>query len=129
MRFRRPSGAGFVSLSPNIPAGGAHPTIPAGGAPLQQAAAAKAQFRPLADDQMVVHDDGQGHQGRDDGLGHRDVRLTGRWIAGGVIVHQYDGRGAQFQRPAGDLTWVDGDVIDGAPGLRLIRSMLRRKTR
>ena len=38
-----------------------------------------------------------------------------------VIMDQNQGAGRQFQRAAHDLARIDGDVIDGAAGLFLIR--------
>jgi hypothetical protein len=42
----------------------------------------------FADDDVVVHGNAERPGDIDDGLGHLDVRLRGRRIAGGVIVQQ-----------------------------------------
>jgi hypothetical protein len=42
----------------------------------------------LADDDVVVHGDAERPGHVDDGLRHLDVGARGRWIAGGMIVHE-----------------------------------------
>ncbi len=42
----------------------------------------------LADDDVVVHGNAERGGDLDDRLGHVDIGLRGRRIAGGVIVHQ-----------------------------------------
>ena len=46
----------------------------------------------LADDDVVVHGDAERGGDVDDGLGHLDIGLRGRRIAGGMVVHQATGR-------------------------------------
>ncbi len=41
-----------------------------------------------ADDDVVVHRNAKRRGDIDDGLGHLDIRLRRRRIAGGVVVHQ-----------------------------------------
>ena len=43
----------------------------------------------LADDDVVVHRDAERLGDGDDCFCHRDIGLRRRWIAGGVVVHQY----------------------------------------
>ena len=38
-----------------------------------------------------------------------------------MVVDQDQGRGVEFKRPADDFAWIDGDVIDRATGLFLVR--------
>jgi len=42
----------------------------------------------LADDDVIVHGDAERTGDVDDRLGHLDIGLRGRRIAGGMIVHQ-----------------------------------------
>ncbi len=43
----------------------------------------------LADDEVIVHGNTERARDVDDRLCHLDIRLRGRRIAGGVIVHQH----------------------------------------
>ena len=52
--------------------------------------------------------------------GHRDVGIGRGGVARGVVVHQDQRAGVQFQRALHDLTRVDRDMVDGALGLFLI---------
>ena len=45
----------------------------------------------LADDDVVVHGNTERGGDVDNGLGHLDIPLRGRRIAGGVVVHQDNG--------------------------------------
>ena len=73
-----------------------------------------------ADDDVVVHRDAEWFCGVDDVLGDRDVRLRRGRVAGRVVVHQDQRRGAQFQGALDDLTGVDRGVIDRAALLLLV---------
>ena len=58
---------------------------------LQQAEIAETGVAPTSDDQMFVHRDAEGLRGIDDVARHRDVRLRGRRVARGVVVHEDQG--------------------------------------
>ena len=68
----------------------------------------------LADDNVIMHGNAERRRDCDDLLGHRDVGLRRRWVAGRVVVYQ-DHRGRrQLQRPFDQFARLDRGVIDGA---------------
>ena len=74
----------------------------------------------LADNQMIMHRDIERFADLHDLVGQTDVvggrlRIT-RW----VVVHENQGAGAELERPAQDLPWIDGRMIDGAGAQHLI---------
>ena len=52
---------------------------------------------------------------------HLDIGAAGRGIARGVVVHQDQCRGAQFQGPLNHFAGIDGGVVNGAALLHLVR--------
>ena len=86
----------------------------------QQALLAEAQPLAVADDDVVVDHDGQHGQRALHLTRHVDVGAGGRRVAAGVVVHQDDGGRVQLQRALRNLPRVDGGVVDGAAGLRLV---------
>jgi len=56
---------------------------------LNQPKPLQARVPVLADNDVVAHRDAERPRDIDDGLGHLDIRLRGRRIAGGVVVHQH----------------------------------------
>ena len=74
-----------------------------------------------ADDDVVVHGDAERACRLDDVAGDGDVGLGRGRVARGMVVHQDQGRGLQFEGALDDLAGVDRGVIDGAPLLPLMR--------
>ena len=60
----------------------------------------------LADDDVVVHGDAELGGGLLDLAGHLDVGLGGRGIAGRVVVHQDERRGAELKRALDDFARI-----------------------
>ena len=52
----------------------------------------------LADDDVVVDGNAEGASDFDNRLRHLDVRARGRGIAGGMVVHEDDRGGGEFER-------------------------------
>ena len=80
----------------------------------------EAQFTGFADRQMIVKRDAQRGTCRLDLMRHVNVGLAGGWITGGVVVHENEGAGVQFEGALHHFTRVDRKVIDGALGLRFV---------
>ena len=78
----------------------------------------------LADDDVIVNGDAERRSDIDDRARHLDIRLRGRRIAGGVIVHQQDRGGRQFQRPFYHFARIHRGVVDGAHLLHLVGDQL-----
>ena len=78
----------------------------------------------LADDDVVVHGNPERAGDVDDRLGHLDVGLRGRRIAGGVVVHQDDRGRGQLERALDDLARLDRRVVDRTGLLQLIGNEL-----
>jgi len=74
----------------------------------------------LADDDVIVHGNAERARHRDDLLRHLDVRAGRRRVAGGMVVHEDDGGGRQFQRPLDHFARIDRRVIDGADLLQFV---------
>lgn len=55
---------------------------------LNQPQSPQARVAILADDDVIVHGDAERLRYRDDAVRHVDVGARGRWIAGGMVVHQ-----------------------------------------
>ena len=72
---------------------------------------------------MVVQRQPQGRAGILNAVGHVDIRLRRRGVAGGMVVHQNQGRGVQLQRPFRHFSRVDRDMINGALRLLFIRNL------
>jgi len=73
-----------------------------------------------ADNHMVVHCYPKRLAGADDVLGHRDVGLGWGRVARRMVVHQDQGRGAQFERTFDHLAGIDRGVVDGTALLLLV---------
>src|SRR5215475_9855280 len=75
---------------------------------------------PAADDQVVVHGHAERCGGFDDVPRNRDVRFRRGWVAGGMIMHQDQGRGPEFKRPLDHLARVNRRMVDSAALLPLV---------
>jgi hypothetical protein len=78
----------------------------------------------LADDDVIVHRDAERDGDVDHRLGHPDVGLRRSRIAGGMVVHQDDGAGRQFERALHHLARIDRGVVHGADLLHFIGDQL-----
>ena len=78
----------------------------------------------FADDDVIVHGDPERLCDVDDRLGHLDVGLRRRRIAGGVVVHQDDRGRGQLERALDDLARIDRRVVDRTGLLQLIGNEL-----
>jgi hypothetical protein len=74
-----------------------------------------------ADDDVIMHRDPERLGGVDDVLGDGDVGFRRRRVAGWVVVHQDQRRGAQLQRTLHHLAGVDRRMVDSAALLLLMR--------
>ncbi len=63
---------------------------------------------------MIVDGDADGFCSVDDAAGHLDVVAAGGGIAGGVIVHQDNRAGLQFERAFHDFARIGRRLVDGA---------------
>src|ERR1700730_4669580 len=90
-------------------------TVPASGwtRPLSsnQAEVAQARVPSAADDQVIVHGHAERLGGFDDIFGDGDVRLGRSRVARGVVVHQDQRRGLEFERPLDHFAGIDRCVI------------------
>ena len=82
-----------------------------------------------ADDDVVVDGDPERRGDRDDVERHLHVLRRGRRIARGMVVHQDDRGGGEFERALDDLARIDRRVIDSARALRLRRRSGRSSCR
>ena len=65
-----------------------------------------------ADDQVVVHRDAERLGGIDDVAGDRDVGFRRGRIARGMVVHQDQGGGVEFEGALDDFARIDRGVVD-----------------
>src|SRR6185437_12896760 len=89
-----------------------------------QPQALQTRMAMLADNDVVMHGNAERLGDIDDRLGHLDVGLRGRWIAGRMVVHQDYGGRRQFQRALDYFARIDRRVIDGAGLLHLVCDQL-----
>src|SRR5713226_10048455 len=73
-----------------------------------------------ADYYLVVNRNADGMERLRHRAGHVDIGLGRRRVAGGVVVHHDDRRGAERERTLHHLARIDRRVIDGAAMLRLV---------
>jgi hypothetical protein len=69
-----------------------------GNAPSNQLQSLQARVPILADDDVIVHGDAERSGDRDDLLGHLDVGLRRRRVAGRMVVHLMSGRFIYLRR-------------------------------
>jgi hypothetical protein len=74
----------------------------------------------LADDDVVVHGDAERLRHVDDRLRHLDVGARRSRVARGMVVHQDDRGGGEFERPLDHLARINRRVIDGAGLLQFV---------
>ena len=83
--------------------------------------AAEAEFAGFADDEVVVERNSHHLARLLDPPGHFYVGLRRGGIARRVVVHEDQRRGVKLQRAFHDFAGIDGNMVDRAGGLRLIR--------
>ena len=72
-----------------------------------------------ADDEVIVQGDADRCRGSRM-LGHRDIGVGWGRVARGMVVHQDDRRGVQFERALHHLARIDRRVVDRAALLALM---------
>src|SRR3546814_19553529 len=86
---------------------------------LKQPQAPEARVAGAADDEVVVDGDAELFGGAAQLFGHGDVGGRGLGVAGGVVVDEDEGGGAELEGALHHLAGIDRGVVDGA--LMLLR--------